>query len=54
VPLHINWRALGLDSTRVRISAPAIPAFQPARAFRVGEPIPIAPGRGWLLRVDPL
>jgi hypothetical protein len=54
VPLHIDWHALGLDSTRVKITAPAIPAFQPARTFSVGQPIPVAPGRGWLLRVDPL
>jgi glycosyl hydrolase family 123 len=54
VPMHIDWRALGLDSTKVRITAPAIAAFQPARSFRVGEPIPVAPGHGWLLRLDPL
>ena len=52
VPLKINWRALGLDSTRVRITAPAIPNFQPARSFAVGEKIPVAPKKGWLLRLD--
>lgn len=52
VILRVNWRALGLDSARVRITAPAIANFQPARGFRIGEPIPVAPGRGWLLRFD--
>ena len=50
--LVINWKALGLDPAHVRISAPEIPGFQPARTFKVGEAIPIAPGRGWLLRLD--
>ncbi len=50
--LNVNWRALGLDSTRVRITAPEIPGFQSARSFAVGEKIPVAPGKGWLLRFD--
>ncbi|HEY4319850.1 MAG TPA: glycoside hydrolase domain-containing protein [Gemmatimonadales bacterium] len=53
VTLRINWRALHLDSTRVRITAPAITGFQPARTFRLGEPVPVAPGHGWLIRLDP-
>ena len=54
VRLAINWRALGLDSTRVRIEAPEIAGFQPARSFRVGERVPVPKGRGWLLIVSPL
>jgi len=50
--LTMDWRALGLDSTRVRIRAPAISGFQPARTFAVGERVPVAPGRGWLLVVE--
>ncbi|MES1259233.1 MAG: glycoside hydrolase domain-containing protein, partial [Gemmatimonadota bacterium] len=52
--LSIDWRALGLDPAHVRIYAPMIPNFQPARTFAVGEPIPVSPGKGWLLRIDPL
>jgi hypothetical protein len=52
VALQVNWRALGLDSTHVRINAPEIIGFQPARTFTLGERIPVAPGRGWLLRFD--
>jgi hypothetical protein len=54
VTLQVDWQALGLDPARVRLYAPEIPGYQPARAFRVGEPIPVPPGRGWLLRIDPL
>jgi hypothetical protein len=53
IQLDINWKALGLDPARVRITAPEIPGFQSARTFKVGEAIPVAPGRGWLLRLDP-
>ena len=53
VSILINWSALGLDSARTRITAPAIANFQPARTFAVGERIRVAPGRGWLLRLDP-
>jgi len=49
VKLQVNWRALGLDSTRVRITAPAIANFQPAATFEPGEPVPVAPKKGWLL-----
>ena len=54
VDLDIDWKALGLDRARVRITAPAVPGFQPARTFAIGEKIPVAPGKGWLLRLDPL
>jgi len=51
VALAMDWKALGLDSSRVRITAPAIDSFQPAREFRPGEAIPVAPGKGWLLEL---
>ena len=51
VPLVIDWKALGLDSTRATITAPAIDSFQVTRTFRPGESIPVAPARGWLLEV---
>jgi hypothetical protein len=49
--LVVDWAALGLDSTRATITAPAIDSFQPARSFKIGEPIPVAPGKGWLLEL---
>jgi hypothetical protein len=52
VPLAIDWRALGLDSSRTTIRAEAIDSFQPAATFSPGEPIPLAPARGWLLTIQ--
>jgi hypothetical protein len=51
VSLNVDWKALGLDSTRVTITAPAIDSFQVARTFKPGEPISVAPARGWLLEL---
>lgn len=53
VRLQVDWRALGLDSTKVRIVAPAIEGFQPAATFAPGEAIRVVPGKGWLLRLQP-
>jgi hypothetical protein len=53
VPLAIDWRALGLDSSRAVIRAEAIDSFQPAATFAPGEAIPIMPARGWLLTIEP-
>jgi hypothetical protein len=50
--LSIDWKALGLDPARATITAPVIEHFQPAATFKVGEPIPVAPGKGWLLVVQ--
>jgi hypothetical protein len=49
VRLAIDWKALGLDPSRVRIIAPGIEGFQEARAFGADEAIPVQPGKGWLL-----
>lgn len=49
--LVADWNALGLDTTKVTIDAPLVKNFQEARTFRVGERIPVAPGKGWLLEV---
>jgi len=51
VRLEIDWAALGIDAARARIVAQEIEAFQPAREFRPDEPIPVEPGRGWLLEI---
>jgi hypothetical protein len=47
--LTIDWKALGIDPQKARFSAPAIPDFQPGTTFRPGDPIPVEPGRGWIL-----
>jgi hypothetical protein len=50
--LTIDFAKLGLDPARTRLRAPAVPNFQPAATFGPSDPIPIAPGRGWLLVLD--
>jgi hypothetical protein len=47
----VDWRSLGLDTAKARIEAPAIKNFQEARTFKIGEPIPVPPGKGWLLEL---
>ncbi|HWD41992.1 MAG TPA: glycoside hydrolase domain-containing protein [Fimbriimonas sp.] len=51
VNLRITWGALGLDPRKVSIVAPAVEGFQPEKHFKVGEPIPVEPGKGWLLEL---
>ena len=46
---QIDWKSLGLDPAKVSIRAPKIEGYQEEAGFKVGETIPIAPGRGWLL-----
>lgn len=53
VQLAVDWNRLGLDPAKARIVAPDLPGFQPAAAFKPFEPIPVAPGRGWLLIFEP-
>ena len=52
VNLAVNWHALGLDPAHANIRAEAIENFQTASAFAPGQPIPIQPGRGWLLILE--
>ena len=52
VKLTVNWKALGLDPSRVRLLAPAVEGFQPAATFKPGEAIPVQPGKGWLLQLE--
>lgn len=49
--LAIDWKGLGLDPATATIAAPAIAGFQEGRTFALGEPIPVEPGKGWLLEV---
>jgi hypothetical protein len=49
VQLQVDWNKLGIDSSRMTISAPAVKNFQPARTFTANEPIPVEKGKGWLL-----
>jgi len=48
----IDWKRLGIDPARGVIRAAAVENFQPAATFAPGEPIPVQPGRGWLLVLE--
>ena len=52
VALRIDWRALGLDAAKARLTAPAIASFQDAASFSPTERIRVDPGRGWLLVLE--
>ena len=46
VRLAIDWKALGLDPAKVRITAPAIAGFQEERSFDAAGPVPDRTGEG--------
>ena len=49
--LEFDWKALGLDANTAKLHAPAIPGFQPEAQFGPSDPIPVEPGKGWLLEL---
>ena len=49
VQLTVDWQALGIDPKRATITAPEAAGLQSRRQFAVGEPIPVEPGKGWVL-----
>jgi hypothetical protein len=52
VKLTVDWKALGLSPTRVTLTAPEVTGFQPQATFKLGEPISVEPGKGWLVVVE--
>ncbi|MFA5203254.1 MAG: glycoside hydrolase domain-containing protein [Lentisphaeria bacterium] len=51
--LAIDWETLGLAAGDTVLCAPFLPEFQPAAGFLPDAAIPVEPGRGWLLVVEP-
>jgi hypothetical protein len=47
--LRIDWKALGMKSSNVQLTAPQIEDFQPSAVFDAEDPIPVERGKGWLL-----
>jgi hypothetical protein len=47
--LLIDWRALGLKPAKAQLVAPLIEEFQESAVFGIDDPIPVEPGKGWLL-----
>ncbi|MCX6931023.1 MAG: DUF6067 family protein, partial [Verrucomicrobia bacterium] len=52
VNLTVDWQALGLDPKKTTLWAPTIDGYQSATVFAAQGPIPVEPGRGWLLEAD--
>ena len=50
--LTINWDAIHMDPSAVRIYAPEVEEFQHAREFQLNEEIPIKKKEGWLIIVE--
>jgi hypothetical protein len=51
VKLKINWKSLGINPSRAKITAPEIENFQPAKTFKLTDKIPVEKNKGWLLIV---
>jgi len=51
IRLSIDWKTLGLDPATAAITAPAIDKFQDAATFAIDQPIPVEPGKGWLITI---
>jgi hypothetical protein len=49
IKLKIDWKQLGIDSTKATITAPEIRNFQPGKTFGLNDKIPVEKGKGWLL-----
>ena len=50
--LKIDWEALGLDPAKAKLYAPEIQNLQAEDQFAPDEPLPVAPGAGWMLILD--
>jgi hypothetical protein len=49
VRLDIDWKRLGIDPVKAKLTAPPIESFQDAAVFKPGDAISVRPGKGWLL-----
>jgi hypothetical protein len=52
VSLTSDGRAVGFPASAARVPARAIDGFQPALELPPGQPLRIAPGKGWLLEIS--
>lgn len=52
VSLTVDWAALGLSPAKATFYAPDVAGFQREVLWRPDQPIPVSPGRGWLLVLD--
>ena len=52
VRLEIDWSAVGLDLTQVRITVPEIAGFQPGLTPASLDALPVESGKGWIVLVE--
>lgn len=52
VSLTIDWKAVGLDPAKVRVSIPEIRMFQPALLAASLAALPVEPSKGWIVVVE--
>jgi len=50
--LKIDWDALGLDPSQATLHAPTIERLQDSKQLKPTDPLPIEPGKGWMLILD--
>ena len=52
VRLTLDWKALGINPAKAKLTAPSLAFFQNRAEFSPEEEIPIEPGKGWLLVLE--
>jgi hypothetical protein len=50
--LKLDWKALGYESSRCKLTIPAIAGFQEAQTLSSLDHITIPPGKGYLIVID--
>ena len=52
IKLNIDWKKLGMDPKKAKITAPEIKDFQPTAVFNLTDEIPVKKNKGWLLIIE--
>jgi hypothetical protein len=52
VKLTIDWKQLGIDPLKAKLTAWEVKDFQPAAVFNSGDEILVEPKKGWLLVIE--
>jgi hypothetical protein len=52
VQLTIDWEKSWINPEHAIINTPYIKTFREERTFQINQPIPVEPGKGWLLIIS--
>ena len=52
IRLTVNWKAIGIDPAKAKITAPEIMNFQEETSFKAGQLIPVKSKEGWLIVIE--